>query len=82
MTNDTTRVVNLNLLRDCISGPLIARSARTSAKPKKKRQSKGRKNEAVRSEQTSHAAEDSNTDTEELAEFINVSLLTPSLLCP
>ena len=72
MINDT-RIANLSLLRDCISGPLIARSAKTSAKPLRKRQSKGRKNEAVRSEQTSHAAEDSNADTEELADFINVS---------
>ena len=76
--NNDTRIANLSLLRDCISGPLIARSAKASAKPQKKRQSKGRKNEAVRSEQTLHAAGDSNTDTEDLADFVNVSSLKAS----
>ena len=67
-----TRDANLTLFRDCISGPLIAKSATTPVKPQRKRQLRGRKNEVEPIQL------EGDTTAEELAEFIDVGLLTAS----
>ena len=73
-----TRDANLIVFRDSISGPLIAKSASTPVKPQRKRQSKGRKNEVKPVQLVSDGAGKDDTTAEELAEFIDVGLLTSS----
>ena len=72
MTDDTFSA-NLSTFRDCISGPLIARSAKPPVKYQEKRQTRGRRNHNVKhSRQASYAAEENSSDAEELADFIDV----------
>lgn len=72
------RDANLAVFRDCVSGPLIAKSASTPAKPQRKRQPKGRKNDDKPVQLVSDGAGKDGTTAEELAEFIDVGLLTSS----
>lgn len=71
MSNEA-RVANLNTFRDCLSGPLISRSAITPAKSQKRRQPRRRKHDVKPSGQAPYAAEDNDSDAEELADFIDV----------
>ena len=73
-----TRDANLTIFRDCISGPLIAKSASAPVKPQRKRQPKGRKKEVEPVRLLSDGAGKGDTTAEELAEFIDVGLLTSS----
>lgn len=71
-----TRDANFTVFRDCLSGPLIAKSASTPVKPQRKRQSKGRKNEVKSAQLVSDGAGKDDTTAEELAEFVDVGSLT------
>ena len=73
-----TRDANLTVFRDCISGPLIAKSASTPVKPQRRRQSKGRKNGDKPVQLVSDGSGKDDTTAEELAEFIDVGFLTSS----
>lgn len=71
------RDASLNILRDCISEPLIARSASTPTKPQRQRQSKSRKNKAQHSPVAFKNSEDNGDAAEELAEFVDVGAFSP-----
>lgn len=63
---------NFDLFRDCLSGPLLQRSAIENAKVSQKRRTRGRKY-SVKHDIDAHAI--GQGDAEELAEFINVKLI-------
>lgn len=63
---------NLDLFHDCLSGPLVQRSAVDSAKTSQKRRSKGRK-KSIKPVQNESVVNNSDpADAEDLAEFIDV----------
>ena len=66
------RDANLDILRDCILEPLIARSKIVPAKPQRKRQTR-RKKEIKPSPPASSGVEEQDDAADELAEFVDVS---------
>ncbi|KAL8926515.1 MAG: hypothetical protein Q9208_002842 [Pyrenodesmia sp. 3 TL-2023] len=70
MSTDETQSSNHRLLRDCLTGPIVHRSAVGQAKPARKRKSKGRKNtiKPVKDEILGNGPNDG--DAEELADFV------------
>ena len=63
---------NLDILRDCLSGPLVQRSAVENARTKQKRKSRGRKNSIKNVKIEAEANEPIPSDAEELADFVDV----------
>ena len=68
---------NFNIFRDCLSGPLIARSAETPSKTQKRRKHKGRKHAEITPPSQALDAVGDTEDAEDLAEFIDVGLSMP-----
>lgn len=71
MSLDESQKKNLELFRDCLSGPLVQRSSIENAKSKK-RKSRGRKNSIEVVKEDVPVNYEDPDDAEELAEFIDV----------
>ena len=66
---------NYEVFRDCLSGPIIEKSAITPTKPRKRKTSKGRKTAVKTGQHPDHNEDEQHSDgdnPEDLADFIDV----------
>jgi hypothetical protein len=71
---DTSSSGNYDILKDCLSAMIIEKLTPTSARPTKKRTSKGRKNEIKPVERPAPSEAEVENDVAELGDFTEVSL--------
>lgn len=72
MCADETQTSNHALFRDCLSGPIVHRSAVGQAKSARKRKPKGRKTSIKLVKDEAGVEDPGERDAEELADFVDV----------